>query len=130
MKTNNKSNQVDKRNLYLGFVLVVVLLLQGCCHPGKCKPALYGFEKLDSVIQALEIYKKHEGDYPDALNKLVPNYIASLPDLGQSNGKSNIKYLKESGKGYYDLHFSYYGPGFNQCNYDSIMREWKCGGFY
>jgi hypothetical protein len=106
-----------------GFLLAA-LALGGCCGPSECRPAKEGFARYAPVIQALERYRQEHGAYPPALADLVPAY---LPRIDEPES-ADLRYDRRDAG--FDLGFTYYGPGVNNCWYESTRKSWSCSGYY
>jgi len=92
--------------------------------PGQGARAEQGYQVCEPVIIALNKYHETHGDYPIALETLIPDYLGQVPK--EVNGYP-IEYTKtESG---YSLQFSYEGPGMNYCTY-TPEKQWDCHGYY
>jgi len=90
----------------------------------ECEQAKDGFAKYSPIVNALELYKNDNGQYPSSLNQLTPKYLDHLPDL--SNHK--LSYINNENS--YELRFTYYGPGVNDCVYTPEHSSWKCNGYF
>jgi len=110
-------------------VLVVLnVVLAGCCAPMECKPAKLGFRYYAPIIVALENYKLENDDYPSSLNELVPKHLAEIPVSPNPPWPGNAGYEKI--KKTFTLAFRYSGPGQNICVYRSTEKKWSCLGYY
>jgi hypothetical protein len=74
------------------------------------------------IITALEEYHKANKAYPDSLDELVPDYLASVPAGVQGDP---ILYAKQDQT--YTLSSSYSGPDNNVCIY-APEHGWQCSG--
>ncbi len=106
-------------------VLACIFLLNGLngCHiygppPGHGEKAGRFYAKAEPIIQALEQYRKKEGEYPGSLEALKSGYLPK-PDWPSHGYKK-----KEDG---YELWFYYEGPGINTCIYKP-PGKWECTG--
>ena len=115
------------KGLFIVFFLFT-LLLSGCCSPSDCVQAKKGFKLYTPVTVALDKYKADHGNYPSTLNKLIPNYLKSIPVPAGDKVPSEIKYSIK--KNEYTLRFHYTGPGVNNCLYSSKLKKWTCSGYY
>jgi len=114
------------RLIFLNIILICIL--EGCCHPNECRPAVLGFDRFKPVIQALENYYKKYEAYPRSLNLLTPEFVENLPSGNSIKGFRNYTYTGAIAR--YELKFSYGGPGYNLCTYDSVDQDWRCGRLY
>lgn len=75
--------------------------------------------KLDGlkIALALKIYRAEEGEYPDSLAVLIPEYLSELPK-DPFTGKNYIYHRK--GK-----HFSVYSAGINEKDDGGVYKEWR-----
>ncbi len=125
-------NIIQKRNSIknIPFLLTAILLIMSCKlfiadePPGVGEKVERGYAALDPVIKALEQYQTEKDQYPETLEKLVPEFISSIPT--EVNDES-IFYAK-SGESY-SLAFHYIGPGMNTCTY-TPENDWQCSGAY
>lgn len=101
------------------WLLGLMVLFLACVPPGKGRTARAKYKEAQPLIDALELYHQTNQMYPDAVKELVPEYLPYLSDP--------FDYKKtEAG---YALHFSYSGPGMNQCNYEP-KTKWRCSGYF
>jgi hypothetical protein len=75
----------------------------------------------NKIVSALEVYHVDKGEYPDELEKLVPDYINEIPVLPVGNRKWQYR----GGKDNFHLLFSN-NPKSNypNCSYVSSLDEW------
>lgn len=111
------------------FLCVAIVVLSACKlftpePPGVGDKAERGYAALEPVIKALEQFRADKGAYPESLDELVPDYIASVP--AEVNGES-IFYAKAGES--FSLAFHYVGPGTNTCTY-TPKDQWRCSGAY
>jgi len=98
--------------------------------PGKGPKAERGYRRSEPVIAALERYRAERGSFPDSLPMLVPRYLpASALRVPAAPGENRPLAYRRIDPGY-ELTFTYFGPGVNECVYVSIDGKWKCGGHY
>ncbi len=102
------------------FISCIMLCVTSCwTPPGKGWKARDGYRRAAPVIVALEKFHDDQGHYPENLNELTPKYVASPPAfLYRRDGDS------------YSLSFTYFGPGVNDCIYDSQSKAWRASGYY
>lgn len=116
--------------LLIGLFSLLVIFLSCAPHtplgpdPGEGEGAIRGYEICVPIITALEEYRKANKEYPDSLDELVPDYLASVP--ASVHGEPII-YTKQDEA--YTLSFSYSGPGNNVCIY-TPEHGWQCSGVY
>lgn len=110
-----------------GFIILLLLSLNGCPPPGKGPRAERGYEAAAPVIDALERHLQERGAYPDSLPQLVP---AFLPDsaLREPHPGYPLRYRRTPDG--YALTFRYTGPGMNECTWTPRSREWDCSGYF
>jgi hypothetical protein len=97
----------------------------GAEAPGEGAKAEKGYELGAAIIAALDAYHADAGEYPDALDQLVPNHMDAIPS-GELIERFGYRRTDES----YELFFNYIGPGNNFCFYFPEDGEWGCSGFY
>lgn len=120
--------------LLLPLALLIAVAMSACGWlnpfadpPGRGEKAEQGYQVSGPIVAALEQYHLVRGSYPENLEKLVPDFIAMLPQLhGSVDGFS---YAPSKNFDSYELGFSYAGPGANMCNFSPKSR-WKCYGYY
>jgi hypothetical protein len=111
------------------YVILAAMLLSGCAAvteepPGVGAKANQGYAACNFIITVLEEYNTANGEYPESLQELVPDYSPSIPD--RVNNEPIVYTRTETG---YTLRFSYVGPGMNICTYSTDAgREWRCTG--
>jgi hypothetical protein len=93
--------------------------------PGEGAKAEEGYQLSEPIIAALESYHAPNGEYPDSLDALVPDYLTAIPSGEQID---ELWYVRTDTS--YTLSFSYTGPGMNACNYTPEAGEWACSGAY
>lgn len=106
-------------------------LLGGCWltpwapAPGEGPKAERYYQRAEPIIDALATFHDERGHYPQSLDKLVPDYIASdrAPD-----GDWDFAYERTDEA--YVLAFGYSGPGINHCSYSPERGSWGCTGYY
>ena len=110
------------------FSLLFILFLSSCSSveepPGVGEKAEQGYAVCNPIVDALERYHNDKGAYPETLNELTPEYLATVP---QEVNNYPIRY--DPVEGSFMLAFEYAGPGINVCIY-SPEDEWKCSGAY
>ena len=84
--------------------------------------------KAQPVIVALERFRDDRGYYPRKIQELFPRYLANQTALGAGSFTYAMR------RGGYRLGFGYVAGvpplhGVNQCEYDSIKKEWECSGY-
>ncbi len=104
--------------LFQGFLETGVPYTPLAQPPGKGPRAERGYQMSRPVIEALKQYYEKNGEYPEGLAALVPDYIKEIPSIG---------YRKKDPS--YELEFSYEGPGVNRCVY-TPEKDWNCSGHY
>jgi hypothetical protein len=105
------------------FVLCAATLALSACSvwPVDQDPKGMAYRRnADTVIEALQTYRKARGAFPTALSELTPSYIAALPD------EPTLAYYPLSGALEY-----HYIPSWPQirpvwCNSVGDTTEWKC----
>jgi len=77
----------------------------------------------ETIIEAIEEYKKQEGTYPNSLTELVPQYLKYIPQptVGLIN-KQKFFYGKSENDEYFWLGFPY--AAWTLCQYSSDSKEW------
>ena len=114
-------------NIKISFIISILLAScasQSACPPSECKPAKDGFSRYKPVIEALEKYKGENKDFPSSIDMIIPIYITRIPS------SANDQFIYKKYTGYYELGFTYSGPGINYCKYNSKIRKWMCSGNY
>jgi hypothetical protein len=124
-----KGLALSHRLLIAAFSLLVIFL--SCVphtslgpDPGEGEGAIRGYEACVPIITAIEEYRKANRQYPDSLDELVSDHLATVP--AGVNGE-RIIYTKQDET--YTLSFSYSGPGNNVCVY-APEHGWRCSGVY
>jgi hypothetical protein len=92
--------------------------------PGEGEGATRGYEACAPLIAALEEFHKVNGNYPDSIEVLIPDYLDKVPP--EVNGDPIIFILQGDT---YTLSFSYSGPGNKICIY-APEDGWHCSGVY
>jgi hypothetical protein len=101
------------------WLFIPLMLLLACVPPGKGRKAKAKYKEAQPLIDALEVYHRKTQGYPEDVKQLVPEYLPAV--------SNPFDYQKtETG---YTLHFSYAGPGMNQCTYEPATR-WRCRGYF
>jgi hypothetical protein len=77
--------------------------------------------RLQPVITALKTYRESNGSYPDSLNKLIPDYLQSVPSC--PNHRIAFFTREEADTAQFSLTCVTFG--FNKHTYDSAARTWK-----
>ncbi len=90
--------------------------------PGEGAKAERGYAACAPILAALAEFREANGNYPDSLTALVPDYLNSIPS--QVNDQP-ITYSKTAAS--FTLTFGYVGPGMNICTY-APERGWRCSG--
>jgi len=109
---------------------LAAISLTACPAPGEGPKAARGYERARPVIEALGRYREQRGEYPDRLERLVPEFLAAdalgMPDAPQE--RYPLDYAREDTS--YVLTFRYAGPGMNHCRYRPGEARWRCGGYF
>lgn len=113
--------------LSLGLIIVWIALM-GCPPPGKGGKAEKGFQRAQTVINALAAYRVDHDIYPETLGELIPEYLKET-DLAPPVDP-NYPFEYERTQQGYRLSFKYTGPGMNECRYTPEAEEWDCHGYY
>jgi len=82
-----------------------------------------GKEIANTILDALETYKKDKGNYPDTLEELVPGYLREIPQTGT---KQNYQY-RLNNKGNFELWFLVQKEKRASCSYSNRFEDWDCG---
>ena len=125
-------NILPKRISFKAFLFPSILLLAlAACKvfsvaepPGVGEQAERGYAVCDPIIAALEQYKADKGEYPEALEGLMPGY---LPHVPTKVNDEEITYIKTGES--FSLAFHYIGPGVNTCTF-TPEDTWHCSGYY
>jgi hypothetical protein len=92
--------------------------------PGVGEKAERGYAASEPIIAALEKFREDNGQYPDLIAYLVPDY---LPVLWTGGDDLDYSYsLTDEG---YSFSFHYRGPGMNTCRYRPA-EGWHCSGAF
>jgi hypothetical protein len=116
----------------LAFLLMTVLVVYFKLSDDEWLWYLYADTTLDSVkpkciilgnkiVSALEVYHIDKGEYPDELEKLVPDYINEIPVLPVGNRKWQYRGGKDS---FYLLFSNNPKMNYPNCSYESISDRW------
>ena len=108
----------------LPFLLLACSLVPTEEPPGVGAKAERGYAACEPIITALEQVRAETGEYPAALEELVPEYLASIP---RTVNDQPLEYAKTPAG--FSLTFRYLGPGMNWCVY-TPADGWDCSGAY
>lgn len=124
----------------------LALFATSCWTPaGQGRKAEAGYRAAAPVIAALEKFHNDHGNYPAALNELVPAYLPAEALLKHGGSKllrsprsaalipdweAGIRFGYTRMPDAYLLNFGYTGPGVNPCWYDSKTNSWGASGHY
>jgi len=114
-----------KRLFMVGFSLFMLAAAACGPGPGEGRKSMEGYAIGEEIISALETYHTDNGEYPETLDDLVPDYIAAI-----SVGEYLHEWRYTSDGLTYTLEFVYYGPGVNTCIWESGASDWICGGYF
>jgi hypothetical protein len=92
--------------------------------PGVGEKAERGYAVCGPIINALEQYRIENGEYPQSLAELAPDYLALIPTRVNDQP---IAYMKTGES--FSLSFYYIGPGMNACTF-TPETQWRCSGAY
>jgi len=110
--------------LIMAAILVVLAALVAYNYFALDGPTMaQGSNAGKTIITALEKYKTDRSAYPDALNALVPAYLASLPAAAP---RYPFNYEVCPGANDYRLSFKLGQDPVNYCTYSGSTKSWAC----
>ena len=107
---------------------LVVATASACCRPAECPQTREGFEACKPVLMGLEEYRATRGTSPVSLSDLVPMHVTSSERAACEDALLETIYHRTSDG--CALCFRYYGPGINDCCFESGSGVWTCSGYF
>lgn len=119
--------ELMKTSLYLFFLFSVSFCLFAN-DDSLNKKENEAISRGNEIISALEQYFLAKSEYPDTLDKLVPNFIDKIPRTGLNNGlKFNVPFYyrchRNKHRQTYLLFFRY--DMFSELYYESDVKMWE-----
>jgi hypothetical protein len=87
-----------------------------------------GSKPAKPVLVGLKEYRGAEGAPPVLLKELVPDHLTSSERAACEDALMDTTYRRTADG--YTLCFRYYGPGVNDCCFESGSGVWTCNGYF